>query len=50
MKGVRTVPVDEHPLAMVGHCCGRRFPLLQTLEDGIDDYVKSYLAAPDPYR
>ena len=21
-----------------------------TLEDGIDDYVKSYLAAPDPYR
>lgn len=36
MKGVRTVPVDEHPLAMVGHCCGGRFPLLQTLEDGID--------------
>jgi hypothetical protein len=36
MKDIKTVPVDEHPLAMVGHCCGGRFPLLQTLEDGID--------------
>lgn len=36
MKDIKTVPVEEHPLAMVGHCCGGRFPLLQTLEDGID--------------
>lgn len=36
MKTIKTVPVDENIMAMVGHCCGGRFPTLQTLEDGID--------------
>lgn len=36
MKTVKTTPVDENLLEMVGHCCGGRFTLLPTLEDGID--------------
>ena len=36
MASVKTTPVAENSLAMVGHCCGGRFPILQTLEDGID--------------
>lgn len=36
MKTVRTTPVDENLLQMVGHCCGGRFTVLPTLEDGID--------------
>lgn len=36
MPKIRTSPVDEHPLDMVGHCCGGRFVLLGQLEDGID--------------
>ena len=29
-------PIAEDSLAMVGHCCGARFPILETLEEGID--------------
>lgn len=29
-------PIAENSLAMVGHCCGARFPILETLEEGID--------------
>lgn len=36
MKTVKTTPVDENLLQMVGHCCGGRFTVLPTLEDGID--------------
>ena len=36
MNNVKTTPVDEHLLDMVGHCCGARFTALPTLDDGID--------------
>lgn len=36
MKTVKTTPVDENLLQMVGHCCGGRFTLLPTLDEGID--------------
>ena len=36
MKNVNTTPVDEHLMDMVGHCCGARFTVLPTLDDGID--------------
>ena len=36
MKTVKTVPVRADTMAMVDHCCGGRFPILQKLEDGID--------------
>lgn len=45
MKTIKTVPVDEHVMAMVGHCCGGRFPILQTLEDGIDFTPNAEVAA-----
>jgi len=45
MKIIKTVPVDEHVMAMVGHCCGGRFPILQALEDGIDFTPNAEVAA-----
>lgn len=45
MKIIKTVPVDENVMAMVGHCCGGRFPILQTLEDGIDFTPNAEVAA-----
>lgn len=36
MKHVKTTPVDENLMAMVGHCCGARFTALPALDDGID--------------
>ena len=36
MATINKSPVAENSLTMVGHCCGGRFPILQTLEEGID--------------
>ena len=36
MQTIKTNPVDEHTMDMVGHCCGGRFPILGQLDDGID--------------
>lgn len=45
MKSIKTVPVNENVMTMVGHCCGGRFPVLQTLEDGIDFTPNAEVAA-----